>query len=167
MHKFLAVSTAVLMLGLAPLAHAHGESTHGAQKHLPPNLEPVEKAFGRTGDPNKVTRTIRIDSLDTMRFTPAQITVRQGDTIRFIVRNGGKVLHETVLGTMTDLQEHAQMMRKFPGMEHEEPFMVHVGPGQTGEMIWQFTQAGDFHFGCLIPGHFEAGMIGRIKVVAR
>jgi len=167
MHKFLAVPTAALMLSLATFVHAHGDSTHGAQKHLPPNLDPVEKAFGRTGDPNKVTRTVRIDSLDTMRYKPAQITVHQGDTIRLIVRNAGKVMHETVLGTMTDLQEHAQMMRKFPGMEHEEPFMVHVGPGQTGEMIWQFTQAGDFHFGCLIPGHFEAGMIGQIKVVGR
>jgi uncharacterized cupredoxin-like copper-binding protein len=45
--------------------------------------------------------------------------------------------------------------------------MVHLAPGQSGEVIWQFTEPGEFHFGCLVPGHFEAGMKGRIRVVAK
>jgi uncharacterized cupredoxin-like copper-binding protein len=167
MHRFLALAAALVALHFAPAAHAHGSEPHSAEKHRPPNLDPIEKPFGRTGDPKKVTRTIRIDGHDTMRYTPDRITIRQGDTIRFVVHNAGKVMHETVLGTLAELQEHAELMRKNPTMEHDEPYMVHVAPGQSGEMIWQFTEAGEFLFGCLIPGHFEAGMRGRITVVAR
>ncbi len=69
-----------------------------------------------------------------------------------------------VLGTMDELKKHAEMMKKHPDMEHDEPHMAHVGPGKTGEMGWRFTRAGTFYFGCLIPGHFEAGMIGKVVV---
>jgi uncharacterized cupredoxin-like copper-binding protein len=51
-------------------------------------------------------------------------------------------------------------------MEHDEPYMVHVAPGKTGEMTWTFNRAGDFEFACLIPGHYEAGMIGKVNVAA-
>jgi uncharacterized cupredoxin-like copper-binding protein len=101
---------------------------------------------------------------DTMRFGPADINVKQGETIRFVIKNKGKVLHEMVLGTMDELREHGEMMKKHPGMEHDEPYMAHVNPGGREEMIWQFTEAGEFHYACLIPGHFEAGMVGEIKV---
>ncbi len=124
----------------------------------------VETAFGRSGDPRRITRTIDVDMSDTMRFTPSRLAVRRGDTVRFRVRNAGKVMHEFVLGTQDDLKSHAELMRKHPGMEHDEPFMTHVAPGRTGEVIWQFTRAGEFHFGCLVAGHFEAGMQGRIVV---
>ncbi|UCG99308.1 MAG: cupredoxin family protein [Burkholderiales bacterium] len=167
MHRFLAPAAAVLALSFAPAVHAHGGEPHSADKHRPPNLDALEKPFGRTGDPKMVSRTIRIDGHDTMRYTPAEITVRQGETVRFIVYNAGRTMHEIVLGTLDDLQQHAEAMRRHPNMEHDEPYVAHVAPGQSGEMIWQFTEAGDFHFGCLIPGHFEAGMRGRIKVVAR
>lgn len=166
MLRWLAAAAAALSLVLLPPAHAHG-SSHEGKKHIPPNLDPVEKAFGRTGDPKKVTRTVRISGSDAMRFAPAELTVRQGETIRFLVRNDGKVMHELVLGTLEELQQHAEWMRRFPNMEHEEPYMVHLAPGQSGEVIWQFTEPGEFHFGCLVPGHFEAGMKGRIRVVAR
>ena len=69
-----------------------------------------------------------------------------------------------VLGSLDDLKAHAEMMRKHPGMEHEEPFMTHVRPKKTGEIVWQFTKPGEFHYGCLIPGHFEAGMVGKLTV---
>jgi uncharacterized cupredoxin-like copper-binding protein len=49
-------------------------------------------------------------------------------------------------------------------MEHDEPYMAHVAPGKTDTIVWQFTRAGEFHFGCLVPGHFEAGMVGTITV---
>lgn len=67
-----------------------------------------------------------------------------------------------VLGTAEELKKHAELMKKFPGMEHEEPHMTHK-PGKSGE-IWQFTQAGEFQFACLIPGHFEADMVGKVTV---
>lgn len=167
MHKFLATAAAFLALSIAPQAYGHGGETHADMKHRPANLDPVNKNFGRTGDPKRVTQTIRIKGDDMMRFTPAAITVKQGDTIRFVVENSGKVMHEAVLGTLDELHKHAEAMRKHPNMEHDEPYMVHVAPGQSGEMIWQFTEVGEVHFGCLIPGHFEAGMRGLIKVVAR
>ena len=72
-----------------------------------------------------------------------------------MVRNHGKVMHEMVIGTMKELKDHAEMMRKFPDMEHDEPYMAHVAPGKQGEIVWQFTQPGEF-YACLVPGHMEA-----------
>ena len=101
---------------------------------------------------------------DKMRYTPARLTVTQGETIRFRIKNSGQSMHEMVLGTMAELKEHAALMREHPHMEHEEPFMAHIAPGKTGTMVWQFTQPGEFHYGCMVPGHFEAGMVGRVRV---
>jgi uncharacterized cupredoxin-like copper-binding protein len=89
---------------------------------------------------------------------------KAGETIRFVVRNDGKAMHEMVIGTIQELKAHAELMRKFPGMEHDEPYMAHVAPGEEGEIVWQFTRAGEFYYACLIPGHLEAGMIARIFV---
>ena len=156
-----------LSLGMAaPLAVAHSGTKHDEAKTAAP-ISTEEKAFGRQGDPKKVTRTIAIDMKDTMRFTPAVITVKQGETIRFVVKNSGKMMHEMVLGTMAELKEHGEMMKKNPGMEHDEPYMRHVSPGKKEAMIWQFTKAGEFNYACLVPGHFEAGMVGKIKVAAK
>jgi uncharacterized cupredoxin-like copper-binding protein len=74
------------------------------------------------------------------------------------------MLHEIVLGTPAELQKHAELMKKFPEMEHEAPHMVHVKPGKRGDIVWQFTKPGQFQFACLIPGHFEAGMVGQVSV---
>lgn len=155
----------LLMTGAlaTPAAWAHG-TAHGAATASPVQ---VETDFGRTGDPRKVSRTVRVSMSDRMRFTPDTITVRTGDTVRFAVRNEGKLMHEFVLGTARELAEHAEAMKKFPNMEHEEPYMAHVAPGQQGEIVWQFTRPGDFLFGCLLPGHFDAGMVGRVRVLAR
>jgi uncharacterized cupredoxin-like copper-binding protein len=148
-----------LMLACAP-ALAHTDS-HRAKVDY---SKAEEKPFGRAADPRRAARTIRVDMADTMRFTPAEITVRRGDTVRFVAKNSGKVMHEMVLGTMQELREHAELMKKHPGMEHDEPHMLHVPPGRTGEMGWRFTRAGEFYYGCLVAGHFEAGMMGRINV---
>jgi len=126
-----------------------------------------ETKFGRAANPKQATRTIHIDMSDKMRFSPAVLELAQGETVRFVVRNSGKGLHEMVLGTEQDLKNHAELMRKFPGMEHDEAHMVHVRPGKSRAFAWQFTQAGEFRYGCLLPGHFEAGMVGRISVAAR
>jgi uncharacterized cupredoxin-like copper-binding protein len=140
----------------------HGDSAHGAPKIDYSKAE--ETPFGRAADPKKAKRTVRVDMSDEMRFTPSELKIREGEVVRFVVANKGKVLHEMVLGTMDDLKQHAEMMRKHPGMEHDEPHMAHVSPGKSGEMGWQFTKAGEFYYGCLIPGHFEAGMVGKIIV---
>ena len=147
-------------------AFAHTDAPQDA-KSARKAISTEEKAFGREGDPKKVSRTVTVDMSDKMRFSPASLTVRQGETVRFVVKNSGKVMHEMVLGTMRELKEHAELMKKHPGMEHDEPYMAHVAPGKTARVVWQFTRLGEYYYGCLIPGHFEAGMIGRINVNAR
>jgi uncharacterized cupredoxin-like copper-binding protein len=141
-----------LLLGLSSIA----AGSHGGGH--------ADAAIGKPGVPAKVTRTINIDMKDDMRFHSSNITVRQGETIRFIASNAGKLKHEMVLGTRKDLKEHAELMKKNPEMEHDEPNMVTVAPGKSGEIIWQFTSAGKVDFGCLQPGHFDAGMTGFVNV---
>jgi uncharacterized cupredoxin-like copper-binding protein len=162
--KAILTGTAALALAIGS-AWAHGDKHEGQPAARAISTE--ETTFGREGDPKKVTRTINVDMSDRMRFTPAELTVKQGETVRFRVKNSGKVMHEMVLGTLEDLKQHAELMRKHPGMEHDEPHMLHVAPRRTGAMAWQFTKAGEFYYGCLIPGHFEAGMIGKVKVVSK
>ncbi len=162
MRKFETLAFAVIALA-ASVAFAHGDG-HAAKKP-PYDVSKIEEhAFGREGDPRKVTRTVRLDMTDAFRFTPADIAVRRGETVRFIIANSGKVLHEMVLGTPEELKAHAELMKKFPDMEHADANMAHVKPGAKGEIVWQFTQAGEYEFACLIPGHYEAGMVGKVVV---
>lgn len=143
-------------------ALAHGDG-HG--KPAAYNAAKAEqKAFGIAGDPAKVSRAIDMDMTDEMRFFPATINVRLGETIRLRIRNKGNTLHEMVIGTLADLREHAALMRKFPEMEHSEPYMTHVKPGATEEIVWTFNRAGEFNYACLVAGHFEAGMVGKAIV---
>ena len=122
------------------------------------------QGVGKPGDPRRVSRAIHVLMSDDMKFTPAQISVKRGETIRFVVRNAGRIKHEMVIGSMAELKEHAALMRRFPGMEHDDPNMVTLAPGKTADLIWQFTSAGRVDFACLQPGHFEAGMRGTVSV---
>jgi uncharacterized cupredoxin-like copper-binding protein len=149
------------------IAAVAGASSARNEKHDRSHVDSSkmqEKAFGRAFDPRKAQRTIRIEMSDKMRFTPAELEVRQNETVRFVVRNAGRQMHELVLGTLEELKRHADHMGKHPGMEHDDPWMTHVAPGQTGELGWQFTRPGTYFYGCLVPGHFEAGMIGKVVV---
>ena len=151
-----------ILLAYAPLAGAHGEKPHAAPAIDYSKAE--ETPFGIAADPRKARRTVRVEMHDTMRFAPAELTVKKGETVRFVAANKGEVMHEMVLGSMDELKRHAELMRNHPGMEHDEPHMTHVGPGKSGEIGWRFTKPGTFYYGCLIPGHFEAGMIGKVIV---
>lgn len=144
-------------------AWPHGDEAQS--KHHRYDASKVEEtAFGHEGDPGKVQRVVRLGMSDAMRFTPADVVIKRGETVKFLVHNDGKVLHEMVLGTPEELKEHAALMKRFPEMEHSDPNMAHVKPGASGEIVWQFTKAGEFQFGCLQPGHFEAGMVGKVTV---
>lgn len=159
------IPTCLLSIGLLalPLAQAHSPSAHKKQ-HSTSSAPAEQKDWGIAGDPKKAQRTIEVRMTDNMRFAPNQIQVKLGETVRLVAVNAGKVLHEIVIGTPAELKEHAEMMKKHPGMEHDEPYMAHVDPGKKGDIVWTFNRAGTFEFACLIPGHFEAGMIGRITV---
>ena len=123
-----------------------------------------DEAIGKPGLASKVTRTIKVDMLDTMRFTPSNLAIKQGETIRFVVKNSGQIPHEMVLGTEKDLKEHYEVMKKNPEMEHADANSVTVQPGKTGEIVWQFTKSGKVDFACLHPGHYDAGMKGQVRV---
>jgi len=147
---------------LAASGFSHENRVHGS----PGAFKKEQQEWGIAGDSKAVQRTITLTMSDNMRFTPDRISVNQGETVRLVIRNSGKVLHELVIGTQQVLDEHAALMLKFPGMEHAEPYMAHVPPGKTGRIIWTFNRAGEFDFACLIAGHYQAGMRGRISVSA-
>jgi len=158
------VLLAAITLGYISAAWAHGDGKHAKREARPVSAE--EHAFGREGDAGNAVRTVKVEMSDKLRFTPANLSIKQGETVKFLVKNNGKLMHEMIIGSVEELKEHAAMMKQHPGMEHDEPFMAHVAPGKAETMVWQFTRAGEFHFGCLVPGHFEAGMVGRIRVLA-
>lgn len=151
-----------LALGVTTLSVQAHQDSH-KDHHAAPK---EQKEWGIGGDAKAVTRAIEVTMLDTMRFMPAQITVKEGETVRLTVKNVGKVMHELVIGTKQELDTHAEMMKKHPNMEHDEPYMAHVSPGKSADIIWNFNRVGDFNFACLLPGHYEAGMIGKIIVIA-
>jgi uncharacterized cupredoxin-like copper-binding protein len=154
------------LLGAATAAYAHGDEDHAKQGANQP-VKKEQKAWGIAGDATAARRTVEIKMTDDMRFTPNFLNVRQGETVKFVIHNAGQVMHELVIGTKKELDEHAALMAKFPEMEHDEPYMTHVKPGKKGELVWTFNRPGDFDFACLIAGHYQAGMVGKIKVAAK
>lgn len=159
----LLLAASALGLGFSGLARAHGNEDH-PKKAGPVRKE--QKDWGIAGDAKAARRTIDVRMGDDMRFTPDRIDVRRGETLRLRVHNSGKAMHEFVIGTKAENAKHAELMVKFPDMEHDEPYMAHVQPGKTGEIVWTFNRAGSFEFACLIAGHYDAGMVGTINVAA-
>lgn len=152
-----------ILLSAPIIALAHGTEDHN-KKGAP--IKKEQKDWGIAGDSKAAQRSIGIKMLDSMRFSPDKIEVKQGETLKLIVKNTGAVMHEFVIGTQKENDAHAALMIKFPNMEHDEPYMAHVAPGKTGEIIWTFNKPGEFDFACLIAGHYQAGMIGKIAVAA-
>jgi uncharacterized cupredoxin-like copper-binding protein len=139
----------------------------GAKLSHPAKAHEGEYSAGEPGNPNRPARVVRISMREgdgKMFFTPNRIEVRKGNQIRFVIRNDGLLEHEFVLASVADNDRHAMMMRKNPHMEHDDPNAVSAKPGKTVEMLWRFDKAGTFEFGCLIPGHREAGMHGTVIV---
>ncbi|MCX7185414.1 MAG: cupredoxin family protein [Nitrosospira sp.] len=127
--------------------------------------EEESAAAGQLGDPGKVSRTIEIIMVDN-RFKPDEIEVKQGETVKFVLRNTGKKKHEMMIGSMAQLDKHAKMLKQYPDMEHSDSSMVSVDPGKSGELVWQFAEAGTVNFACPLPGHYK-GMHGRIIIEAK
>jgi uncharacterized cupredoxin-like copper-binding protein len=153
----------LLSLLVTPNARAHGDATHSKK---PTPVKKEQKDWGVAGVAKAARRTIAVGMGDNMRFTPTKITVKLGETVKFRIKNTGKMRHEFVVGTKPELEQHAALMLKFPNMEHDEPYMAHVAPGKTGAIVWTFNRAGNFDFACLMAGHYQAGMVGTITVLA-
>lgn len=152
-----AILALTISAGAAVAAGGHGHAGHA----MPAASAPI----GKAGDPARVTRSIDVDMSDAMRFTPASIEVKAGETVRLNVRNAGRIRHELVLGSDADLKAHYDMMMKDPGMRHEEAGAISLEGGKSGQIVWRFDRAGTVSFGCLEPGHYAAGMKGAISVL--
>ncbi len=172
-HKQFLVAAAASLL-FAGAAIAHGDEDHAAKPDAKPAADAAghahehgeSDAIGEAGATGKVDRTVTVTMTDSMRFVPENVAVKQGETIKFVVKNAGQLRHEMVLGTEKELKEHYEMMKKFPEMEHADPQQVTVAPGKTGEIVWRFTKSGKIDFACLQPGHYDAGMKGIVTVAA-
>jgi uncharacterized cupredoxin-like copper-binding protein len=139
--------------------HRHDESgkPHATHGHA------VSRA-GQPGTAGRVTHTIRVQALDTMRYAPDELTVQSGQTVRFIVTNVGKMRHEFVIGDAEEQRQHAEMMKEMPHMKHDEGNAVSLEPGKTKELIWRFGKRGKVEVACHLPGHYEAGMRAIVTV---
>ncbi|WP_199579271.1 cupredoxin domain-containing protein [Bosea vaviloviae] len=149
----LALSTGIGLAGPGGAGHSHGAAE--------------ETAYGKPGDAKKPARLVQVTMSERdgkMAFIPDRIEVRRGEQIKLVMRNNGELDHELVLATLEENLKHAIEMQKNPDMEHDDPNAKRLMPKKTGEIVWQFTKVGEFDFSCLIPGHREAGMTGKIIV---
>ena len=147
--------------------------------------------FGQPAPAASATRTVEVDMTD-MAFTPKSLEVKAGETVRFVLVNNGQLLHEFNLGNaamhaahqkeMLEMQQsgmltptgvgrgamdHSAMghgSMEMPGMKHDDPNSVLVEPGKTSELTWTFSKADNLEFACNVPGHYQAGMVGKVKV---
>jgi uncharacterized cupredoxin-like copper-binding protein len=156
---------AAVLAATSGLTTAQANSSH-AKPAAAAAAKKEQKPWGIGGDAKAARRTIEIAMSDDMRFTPSHIEIKQGETVKFVVRNKGKVLHEMVIGDKRTLDQHAALMTRFPGMEHDEPYMAHVAAGKKASLVWNFNRPGEFDFACLTAGHYQAGMVGKIQVLA-
>ncbi len=134
-----------------------------------PGLVSAHEMFsaGMPGDPKKPARTVQVTMAESdgkMTFDPAKIEVRRGEQIHFVLSNVGVLPHEFILASTKENLIHAKMMQQMPDMVHEDPNAKMVQPKGTAEILWRFSKKGEFEFACLIPGHREAGMLGKIIV---
>lgn len=150
---FIASVLAISLVPAGAVAQAYQDNEEGSA------------AVGQLGDPGKVSRTIEVILVDN-RFKPDEIEVKQGETVKFVLRNTGKKKHEMMISSMAQLDKHAKMLKQYPDMEHSDPNMVSVDPGKSGELVWQFTEAGTVNFACPLPGHYK-GMRGKIIIKAK
>ena len=112
-------------------------------------------------------RTVAIDANDSMRFEPGDIRAEHGETIAFVVTNTGTLEHEMVIGDEHVQEDHSSAMGA-PDDGHgghgDENYAVTVAPGETRTLIYTFDDSGTLLYGCHVPGHYEAGMVGAITV---
>ena len=152
MKRTILMSAAAALLALSGAALAHDADHYSA---------------GVPGNAKKPARTVTVvmsDDEGAMKFTPDRLDIKKGEQVRFVIQNKGALKHEFTLASVKDNDKHAEMMKKFPDMEHDDPNAKSVDPGKTAEIVWRFTKTGTFEFACLIPGHREAGMHGFVTV---
>ena len=161
--KYLRIQFALLLLPVAVTLATCGlaRADQGAHRH---HGNHAHSPAGQPGDPAKASKTIAVKMLDTMRFEPAEIQVKPGETVKFVVTNTGKIRHEFGIGTQDEQKAHAEMMLADPDMKHEDGSVITVEAGETKELVWRFSKAGIYEAACQVPGHYPAGMMARVVV---
>ena len=125
----------------------------------------TESAVGKPAEIAAATKTINVNLLDSMQLEfVEQPDIKDGDIVKFVVTNKGKLAHEFSLGSASEQEAHREMMKQMPGMVHTDGNTITVQPGETQELAWQFTGKNQVVFACNIPGHFEAGMRQEVEV---
>jgi uncharacterized cupredoxin-like copper-binding protein len=142
---------------MADPGHSHG---HGHDMH--PSFSAGEP--GNAARPARVVQVTMRESDGKMVFVPDRVEVKRGEQVRFVLRNNGELDHEFVLATRDENLKHAEAMKTNAEMDHDDPNAKRLQPKKSGELVWRFTKSGEFEYGCLIPGHREAGMIGTVVV---
>ena len=158
------LSTACLVVCAAAIVTG---SAHVRQSHAHEGHDHVKYSAGEPGDPKKRSQTITVRMRSEgkkMMFVPEKIEVRRGDQVRFVLENDDDESHEFMLATVAENRKHAEEMKKYPDMEHDDPNGKRVIAYGTGEILWRFTKKGEFEYACLIPGHYDAGMFGKVTV---
>ena len=154
------------LLGLLIYMVLQGNVWSHSEEHIKevPAHDPLRTEFGEFNPAMKPERMIRVVMTGDMKFVPEILHFRKDEIVKFVFTNKGELIHEFVMGSSKELERHVKLMTTKPTMEHEEPHMIHLDSGDTGSLTWKFSQNGEFTFACLIPGHFEAGMHGKIIV---
>jgi uncharacterized cupredoxin-like copper-binding protein len=161
--KVTALIAGTVMLGMLAGAASAGPGHKPGEGHSHAD----ETAYGKPGDPKKPARVVQVvfrEDGGKNLFVPDKVRVKKGEQIRFVLRNNGAIDHEFVVATVEENQKHMKEMEKNPDMEHDDPNAKRLKPKATGEILWHFTKAGTFEFACLIPGHYQTGMVGTIVV---
>lgn len=124
---------------------------------------------GSAPDPSgEGVRTIEINALDTLRFEPEQVSIKVGDSVRFVVTNTGATIHEFIVGDEDVQMSHEEEMGSGGSMAHDGTDMpaLTLAPGETMEAVVTFDEPGTLMFGCHQPGHYDGGMVGTITVTS-
>ncbi|MGH8307651.1 MAG: cupredoxin domain-containing protein [Gammaproteobacteria bacterium] len=135
------------------MGSAHAQTT----EHFP---------YGHPGSSGKPATVIHIQALDTLRFRPESITVHRGETVKFVVSNDGKLTHEFVIGDAALQAAHEKEMQAMAGKPMHDVNGITLPPGQTKTLVWTFTRDGVTEYACHEPGHFAAGMVGKITIIS-
>lgn len=161
MKKCMMPTVAMVFFAAPALATEMHSGTHDGHEMM---------TIGQPGMAAKAGRTIRIGMIEnedgSMAFDPVSVTVTMGETVRLTLVNEGEYDHEFVMDTHKQVMEHKAEMERLPDMEHANLNAIRIGPQGKGEIVWTFTNTGQFDFACLIPGHYELGMEGSLTVIA-
>ena len=123
-------------------------------------------AFGEPAQVGDVDRMIEVTASDDLLFDPSSVTVSKGETIEFVVSNPGTVGHEFVIGDEAFQATHEGEMAGMEGdmLPADEAYAISLAPGETQSIAWTFSGDGVVKYGCHVPGHYDAGMVGTVTV---